>query len=151
MPDNSKIYLKIFGSDTTSFLHFDKDHLNDTWVEKIAGINDPARFRNTSISFELIKNDVFDILNTNMAVEYFFVVHECSKIEEQVIKMLQKQKTFVAFSGDTDPSAVWTRLSTNKDHLIKLNDDIHGSFGPFVDILCTGNIDLKIRRTFIFV
>jgi hypothetical protein len=149
MPDNSKIHLKIFGSDTTSLLHFDKDHLNDTWVEKIAGINDPARFRNTSISFEMIKNDVFDILNTNMAVEYFFVVSECSKIEAEVIKMLKKQKTFVAFAGDTDPPAVWTRLSTSKKHLKNLNDDVHGSLGPFLDIICRGNIALKIMRTII--
>ncbi|XP_060552784.1 uncharacterized protein LOC132714067 [Ruditapes philippinarum] len=140
MPDNSKIYLKILGSDTTSFLHFDKDHLNDSWVEKIAGINDPAPFRNNSISVEIIRNDVFDILNTNMAVEYFFVVNECSEIEEEVIKMLKKQKTFVAFAGDTDSPAVWKRLSTSKKHLKNLNDDVHGPLGPFLDILCRDSL-----------
>jgi hypothetical protein len=90
-----------------------------------------------SISFEIIKNDFFNILNTNMASEYFFVVNECSEIEEQVIKMHTKQKTFVAFAGHTDPPADWIRVSTSNGHLIKLNDNVHASLRPLVDILCT--------------
>ncbi|XP_053402586.1 uncharacterized protein LOC123549819 [Mercenaria mercenaria] len=138
MPDNSVIRLKVVGTAFSRSLHFTKDHSNTSWVERIAEI-ETGYSSNHTISYEFILDEIFDILNMNMAEEFFWVVNECSVIEEKKVReALKRKKTFVAVTGQIDKpvSNVWTSIATDKNHTLKLNYKGHTNLDEFLNLAC---------------
>ncbi|XP_053401988.1 uncharacterized protein LOC128557772 isoform X2 [Mercenaria mercenaria] len=139
-PLGSEIRLYAVGKTFNLIIDDVKDkRRKNKWIETITRVP-RGNTENHIISYKSLEEAISEYSKEVVlaAEEIFFVIDDNSKIddEKKANELLKRRKIFVVIHGTGPPSKFWTKLATDKHHLLKLHDNIDAGVDSFLALSC---------------